>query len=50
MTEVAPGTIFFAAEACHRNYYAKNSDQPYCQLVISPQLEKLREKFSPQLT
>ena len=40
---------FYPAEAWHREYYFKNSDQPYCQLVISPKLEKLQAQYSQLL-
>lgn len=46
VTEVAPLGDFYPAEEWHREYYFKNSDQPYCQLVISPKLEKLKEKYA----
>lgn len=49
VTEVVPLGDFYPAEAWHREYYLKNSDQPYCQLVISPKLEKLQEKYSQLL-
>lgn len=45
VTEVKPLEKFYEAEDYHRNYYQNNSDQPYCQIVISPKLEKLKEKF-----
>lgn len=49
VTQVVPLTKFYTAEDYHRNYYAANQDAPYCQVVISPKLAKLREKFSRQL-
>lgn len=45
VTEVKPFDTFYEAEDYHHNYYKKNQNQPYCQLVISPKLEKLKEKF-----
>ncbi|MEK7582806.1 MAG: peptide-methionine (S)-S-oxide reductase MsrA [Patescibacteria group bacterium] len=45
VTEVKPLEKFYEAEDYHRNYYQNNKDQPYCQIVISPKLEKLKEKF-----
>jgi peptide-methionine (S)-S-oxide reductase len=49
VTELAPLGEFYPAEQWHREYYFKNSDQPYCQLVISPKLEKLKEKYAALL-
>lgn len=45
VTEVKPLEKFYEAENYHKNFYAKNPSQPYCQLIISPKLEKLKEKF-----
>ena len=44
-TELVPLTKFYEAEEYHRNYYQNNFQKPYCQVVISPKLIKLREKF-----
>lgn len=49
VTEVKPASEFYPAEEYHRKYYANNSDAPYCQVVISPKLKKLNERFSQLL-
>jgi peptide-methionine (S)-S-oxide reductase len=49
VTEVAPLETFYEAENYHRDYYAKNAAQPYCQLVINPKLEKVQAKFAELL-
>lgn len=49
VTEVTVLTKFFEAEDYHHDYYKKNSDQPYCQLVIAPKLEKLEKRFAELL-
>jgi peptide-methionine (S)-S-oxide reductase len=49
VTEVAELETFYPAEDYHRDYYARNSGQPYCQVVISPKVAKLREKFTEKL-
>lgn len=46
VTEVRPLQEFYEAEEYHHKYYKKNTSVPYCQVVINPKLEKLREKFS----
>lgn len=49
VTEVVSATEFYPAEEYHYNYYAQHSDAPYCQIVISPKLEKLQKKFFDKL-
>ncbi len=49
VTEVAPLTKFYPAEDYHREYYDRNPEQGYCQVVISPKVAKLRQKFSEKL-
>jgi len=44
VTEIAPFTKFYPAEDYHQGYYDANSNQPYCQVVITPKLEKLEHK------
>ena len=45
VTEVKKLVKFYPAESYHQNYYEKNSNAPYCQLVISPKIEKVKKKF-----
>ncbi len=45
VTEVKPFTRFFEAEDYHKNYYEAHMGAPYCQIVITPKLEKLRDKY-----
>ncbi len=49
VTEVAPLTILYPAESYHNDYYARNSEKPYCQLVINPKLDKIQTKFAALL-
>ncbi len=49
VTEVTPIDKFYTAEDYHQDYYKYNSSQPYCQVVISPKLAKLRKEFSHKL-
>lgn len=46
VTQVEPFTAFYAAEDYHKNYYDKNSSQPYCNIVIGPKVKKIRNTFS----
>ena len=49
VTEVAKLEKFWPAESYHQRYFNKNQDNPYCMVVISPKLGKLRQKFAPLL-
>ena len=49
VTQLVPFEKFFPAEDYHRDYYANNPSQPYCQFVISPKVAKLRKKFAKYL-
>ena len=49
VTEVAALTKFYPAESYHREYYDRNPEQGYCQVVISPKVAKLRQKFAGKL-
>lgn len=46
VTQVKPLAQFFPAENDHRHYFEKNPEQPYCQVVISPKVAKVRERFA----
>ena len=49
VTEIKPLEKFYEAEDYHKNYYASNMEKPYCQLIISPKLTHLRQKYSAKL-
>ena len=49
VTELKPLEKFYEAEDYHKNYYAKNKNAPYCQVVINPKLENVQEKFASLL-
>lgn len=49
VTRIEPAGRFYAAEACHQNYFRNHPDQPYCQRVVAPKLARLREKFISRL-
>lgn len=44
VTEIAPLKKFYPAEDYHQGYYESHTDAPYCQVVITPKLEKLEHK------
>ncbi len=46
VTTVEMFTVFYPAEEIHKEYYAKNSYQPYCQYVIDPKVTKLFKEYA----
>ncbi|RTZ01217.1 peptide-methionine (S)-S-oxide reductase [Flavobacterium sp. RSP49] len=49
VTTLEPLTKFYKAEDYHQNYYANNKNQPYCQMVIQPKMEKFEKLFKNRL-
>ena len=49
VTEVTGVTRFYPAEDYHQEYYVNNTNQPYCRVVISPKVAKLRKNFAAKL-
>ncbi|MDB5178549.1 MAG: Peptide methionine sulfoxide reductase msrA [Patescibacteria group bacterium] len=49
ITEIVPLEAFYPAEKYHQNYFRSHPEQAYCQAVINPKLQKLREKFHDRL-
>lgn len=45
VTEIIPFKNFYNAEEYHKDYYNKNSDAPYCRIVIAPKIKKLVRSF-----
>ncbi|OHB19931.1 MAG: peptide-methionine (S)-S-oxide reductase [Parcubacteria group bacterium RIFCSPHIGHO2_01_FULL_47_10b] len=45
ITEVKRFETFHPAEDYHRDYYANNPSQAYCQLVITPKMKKFHERY-----
>ena len=40
VTEITELDVFYPAESYHQNYFNDNSNQPYCQMVILPKINK----------
>ena len=45
VTQLLPAEKVWPAEGYHHDYYAQHSQQGYCQFVIAPKLQKLRQHF-----
>ncbi|MFT5789513.1 MAG: peptide methionine sulfoxide reductase msrA/msrB [Shewanella sp.] len=49
VTEVSAFDRFFAAEDHHKDYFALNGEQPYCQIIIKPKVDKVKALFAELL-
>lgn len=49
VTEVTAFTNFYEAEDYHKNYYNNNRNQPYCQYVVAPKVEKFNKLFKDKV-
>ncbi|TRZ45444.1 peptide-methionine (S)-S-oxide reductase MsrA [Robertkochia solimangrovi] len=49
VTTVEPEKPFYVAEENHQDYYNNNTEQPYCQVIISPKIKKLNRFFNDKL-
>ena len=49
VTEIEPLSAFYPAEEYHQDYYARNPQQGYCQVVINPKLTKLRQRHAARI-
>lgn len=45
VTEIVPFKNFYKAENYHKDYFEKNKNAPYCQLIIDPKIKKLLKNF-----
>ena len=49
VTEVTPINNYSQAEDYHQEYLDNNPGNPYCQVVVSPKVEKFRKKYAEKL-
>jgi len=49
VTQVLPLKAFYPAEDYHREYFRRNPNKPYCQVVIAPKLVKFRAHYQSKL-
>jgi peptide-methionine (S)-S-oxide reductase len=49
VTEISPFSAFYKAENYHQDYFNQNGDQPYCQFVVAPKVEKFKKVFKDKL-
>jgi peptide methionine sulfoxide reductase msrA/msrB len=49
VTELVAFENFYPAESYHNDYFANNDQQPYCQIVVKPKLDKFKALFKDRL-
>jgi len=49
VTRVEPIEAFYPAEAYHQDYFKRNPNQGYCQVVIAPKVAKFRKMYLERL-
>jgi len=49
VTQIEPFKVFYEAEDYHNEYFTRNPEKPYCQLVIAPKIAKLRQHYREKL-
>jgi peptide-methionine (S)-S-oxide reductase len=49
VTRVDPLEEFYPAEKHNQDYYEKNPEKAYCQIVINPKLQKVKREFAKLL-
>ena len=49
VTQVVPFKAFYKAEDYHQEFYERNREYPYCQVVIEPKIMKLRQHYVDRL-
>jgi peptide-methionine (S)-S-oxide reductase len=49
VTDLEPLGTFYVAENYHKDYYERNKNAPYCEIIINPKLEKVQKEFSALL-
>ncbi len=49
VTEIVPLSTFYPAEEYHRNYFRRNPEKGYCQMVIAPKVAKFRAEYAGRL-
>ena len=49
VTEIAPFGRFHRAEDYHQEYFRRNPEQAYCQVVIAPKVAKFRRRYLEKL-
>lgn len=46
VTQILPFKNFYPAETYHKDYFKNNSSAPYCEIIIEPKVERVRQRFA----
>jgi len=49
VTQIVPSDTFYPAEDYHQEYFSRRPEQAYCQMVISPKVNKFRRQWAKRL-
>ena len=49
VTQIVPFEKFWPADEYMQDFYNNNSNVGYCQVIINPKIQKLRQKFAAKL-
>jgi len=49
VTQIVPLDTFYPAEDYHGEYFSRHPEQAYCQMVISPKINKFRKQWAKRL-
>ncbi|MFT7333370.1 MAG: peptide-methionine (S)-S-oxide reductase [Sphingobacteriales bacterium] len=49
VTEITEYKAFYIAESYHQEYFEQNGENPYCQMVVRPKVEKFKKVFPDKL-
>lgn len=49
VTHVLDNDVFWPAEIEHHNYYARNPQQGYCQMVVGPKIHAFKQRYQSWL-
>ena len=49
VTQIVPLETFYPAENYHQEYFSRHPERAYCQMVISPKINKFRKQWTEHL-
>ncbi|WP_350285983.1 peptide-methionine (S)-S-oxide reductase MsrA [uncultured Croceitalea sp.] len=49
VTVISEANSFYKAEEDHQNYYNEHKQQPYCQFIINPKIDKIKKYYANKL-